>query len=177
VDGSRSKPAGHGLDWLNAAPDADLRTALSACCAADSWVARVGGGRPYPDEDALYAASDAATAALDDAGLGQALAAHPRIGERAAGHNGAWSRQEQAGVAGAGDALRGQLAAANAAYEQRFRHVYLVCATGKSAAELLAACRSRLGNDPATERRVVLGELATINQLRLRKLLAPESSR
>jgi hypothetical protein len=68
VGGSRSKPAGHGLDWLNAAPDADIRAALSACCAADSWVSRVGGGRPYPDEDALYAASAAATAALDDAG-------------------------------------------------------------------------------------------------------------
>ena len=90
MDGSRSKPAGHGLDWFNAAPDADLRAALSACCAADSWVARVGGGRPYPDEDGLYAASDAATAALDDAGLGQALAAHPRIGERAAGRNGGY---------------------------------------------------------------------------------------
>jgi 2-oxo-4-hydroxy-4-carboxy-5-ureidoimidazoline decarboxylase len=76
-----------------------------------------------------------------------------------------------------GRALRGQLAAANAAYEQRFRHVYLVCATGRSAAELLAICRSRLGNDPATERRVVLGELAKINQLRLRKLLARESFR
>jgi 2-oxo-4-hydroxy-4-carboxy-5-ureidoimidazoline decarboxylase len=177
VDGSRSKPTGPGLDWLNAAPDADLRAALSACCAADSWVSRVGGGRPYPDADALYAASDTATAALDDAGLDQALAAHPRIGKRAAGHNGAWSRQEQAGVAGADDALRGQLAAANAAYEQRFGHVYLVCATGRSAAELLAVCQSRLGNDPATERRVVLGELAKINQLRLRKLLAPESFR
>jgi 2-oxo-4-hydroxy-4-carboxy-5-ureidoimidazoline decarboxylase len=176
VDGSRSKPAGHGLDWLNAAPDADLRTALSACCAAASWVARVGAGRPYPDEDALYAASDAATAALDDAGLSQALAAHPRIGERAAGR-GAWSRQEQAGVAGAGDVLRGQLAEANAAYEQRFRHVYLVCATGRSAAELLAVGRARPEHDPATERRVVLGELAKINQLQLGKLLTPESSR
>jgi 2-oxo-4-hydroxy-4-carboxy--5-ureidoimidazoline (OHCU) decarboxylase len=125
VGGSRSKPAGHGLDWLNAAPDAGIRAALGACCAADSWVSRVGGGRPYPDEDALYAAS----------------------------------------------------AAANAAYEQRFRHVYLVCATGGSAAELLAVGRSRLGNDPVTERRVVLGELAKISQLRLRKLLTPENSR
>jgi 2-oxo-4-hydroxy-4-carboxy-5-ureidoimidazoline decarboxylase len=177
VDGSRSKPAGPGLDWLNAAPDADIRAALSACCAAGSWVSRVGGGPPYPDEDALYAVSAAATAALDDAGLGQALAAHPRIGERAAGRNGAWSRQEQAGVARAGDLLRDQLTEANAAYEQRFRHVYLVCATGRSAAELLAVCRSRLGNDPATERRVVLGELARINQLRLWKLLTAGSFR
>lgn len=177
MDGSRSNPAGEGLAWLNTAPDAEIRAALSACCAADSWVSRIGAGRPYPGEDVLYAASDEATAALDDAGVSQALAAHPRIGERTAGAGGAWSRQEQAGVTGAGGEVLGQLAAANAAYEQRFRHVYLVCATGRSAAELLAVCRSRLGNDPATERGVVLSELAKINQLRLRKLLIPESSR
>jgi 2-oxo-4-hydroxy-4-carboxy-5-ureidoimidazoline decarboxylase len=182
VDDSRGKPAAGGLGWLNAAPAAELGAALRACCAADSWVARVSDGRPYADEDALYASSGAATAALDDTGLGQALAGHPRIGDRPAGHGSAgqgaaWSRQEQAGVTGAGDDLLGQLAAANAAYEARFGHVYLVCAAGRSAAELLAVCRSRLGNDPATERGVVLGELAKINQLRLRKLLAPDSPR
>src|SRR6185437_1616997 len=66
------------------------------------------------------------------------------------------------------------LAEANAAYEQRFGQVYLVCATGKSAEELLAICRSRLGNDPATERSVVLAELAKISRLRLGKLLTGE---
>lgn len=165
------------LDWFNTAPEPEIRAALRACCAADSWVSRVGAGRPYPDGDALRAASDEATAALDDAGLAQALAGHPRIGERPPGDDGAWSRQEQAGVAGASDGLRVQLAEANAAYEQRFGHVYLVCAAGRSAAELLAVCRSRLGNDPAAERGVVLGELAKINQLRLRKLLSPEDTR
>lgn len=152
----------------------DLLTeaALRECCAADAWVAHVLGSRPYRDEDALGAASDAATAALDDTGLAQALAGHPRIGERA---HSAWSRQEQSGVAGAGDDVRTQLAAANAAYEQRFGHVYLVCATGRSADELLAICRSRLGNDPATERGVVLEELAKINRLRLAKLLQEAS--
>ena len=82
-----------------------------------------------------------------------------------------------AGVAGAGDDLKRQLAAANAAYEQRFGHVYLVCATGRSAAELLAVCQARLGNDPAAERGVVLGELAKISRLRLAKLLDQEASR
>lgn len=165
------------LDWFNAAPAAELLAALRACCAADSWGASVAAGRPYPGEDALYAASAAATAALDAAGLGQALAGHPRIGERPVAHGGAWSRQEQAGVAGAAEGILGQLAAANAAYERRFGHVYLVCATGKDAPELLGICRSRLANDPATERGVVLGELAQINALRLRKLLQQENSR
>jgi 2-oxo-4-hydroxy-4-carboxy-5-ureidoimidazoline decarboxylase len=141
--------------------------------ATDLRNTQVPGSRSRPEAGRL----DWLTAALDDAGLGQALAGHPRIGEQLASHGGAWSRQEQAGVAEAGDDVRGQLAAANAAYEQRFGHVYLVCATGKSAAELLAVCQSRLANDPAAERWVVLGELAKINQLRLRKLLYPESSR
>jgi 2-oxo-4-hydroxy-4-carboxy-5-ureidoimidazoline decarboxylase len=142
--------------------------ALRRCCAADAWVTRVRAGRPYADLDALDAASDAATLALDETGLAQALAGHPRIGERV---HGAYSRQEQSGVADADAELRARLAAANAAYEERFGHVYLVCATGRSAAELLTVCQTRLGNDAATERAVVLDELAKINRLRLRKLL------
>ncbi|MGH2895597.1 MAG: 2-oxo-4-hydroxy-4-carboxy-5-ureidoimidazoline decarboxylase, partial [Solirubrobacteraceae bacterium] len=83
----------------------------------------------------------------------------------------AWSRCEQAEVATAGTGLLEELAAANAQYERRFGHVYLVCASGRGAAELLAICRARLDNDPETERGVVLGELAKINRLRLGKLL------
>jgi 2-oxo-4-hydroxy-4-carboxy-5-ureidoimidazoline decarboxylase len=161
-------------DFNRAADDERLRSALRECCAAVSWVDRIIAGRPYPDEPALLSASDAATAELDDAGLEEALAGHPRIGERAAAGHGAWSRQEQSGVAGAGADVRTELADANAAYEQRFGHVYLVCATGKSAEELLAICRSRLMNDPDTELAVVRTELASINRLRLGKLLHPE---
>lgn len=159
------------LDWFNTAPESDVRTVLRACCAAEAWVARVAAGRPYGSEEALGAVSDAATAELDDAGCAQALAAHPRIGDRTRGHGTSWSREEQSGMAVADRALHDQMAAANAAYEQRFGHVYLVCATGRSAEELLALCRARLANDPVTERDVVLGELAKINRLRLGKLL------
>jgi 2-oxo-4-hydroxy-4-carboxy-5-ureidoimidazoline decarboxylase len=141
---------------------------LRQCCAADAWVHAIAAGRPYPDEDALGAASDKATLALDDAGLAQALAGHPRIGERV---HGGWSGQEQSGVTGAGDDVRAQLATANAEYEQRFGYVYLVCATGRSADELLAICRARLANDPNVERGVVRKELAKINRLRLQKLV------
>jgi 2-oxo-4-hydroxy-4-carboxy-5-ureidoimidazoline decarboxylase len=141
---------------------------LRACCAADAWVTALLDAQPYASEDELAAASDAATVALDEAGLAQALAGHPRIGERA---ESAWSRQEQSGMADADARIRAELAAANAEYERRFGHVYLVCASGRSAAELLAVCRARLGNDPATERGVVLDELAKINRLRLAKLV------
>jgi 2-oxo-4-hydroxy-4-carboxy-5-ureidoimidazoline decarboxylase len=126
-------------------------------------------GRPYRDRAELHRVSDQLTLALDDAALDEALVGHPRIGERRA--HSTWSQQEQAGATNADDDLRAQLAKANAEYEQRFGHVYLVCATGKSAAELLAICQSRLTNDPATERDVVRSELAKINRLRLNKLL------
>ncbi|HET9123361.1 MAG TPA: 2-oxo-4-hydroxy-4-carboxy-5-ureidoimidazoline decarboxylase [Solirubrobacteraceae bacterium] len=173
ISGSTS---GDGLAALDQAPDEQLRTRLRSCCAAATWVERIAAGRPYRSEAALLAASDRYTAELDRGGLAEALAGHPRIGETGRAHEAdgraaAWSRSEQAGVSGAETTLRHELAAANAAYERRFGHVYLVCAAGRDAAELLEVCRSRLRNDPATERGVVLDELARINRLRLSRLL------
>lgn len=174
ADGTRSP--GDGVTAFDSAPDDELRDRLRSCCAAETSVEGVMAGRPYGSEVALYAASDRATAELDAGGLEQALAGHPRIGDAAPAHgadgrSAAWSRGEQAGVATAGADVLGELAAANAAYEQRFGQVYLVCASGRSADELLAVCRARLDNDPETERGVVLEELAKINKLRLAKLL------
>jgi 2-oxo-4-hydroxy-4-carboxy-5-ureidoimidazoline decarboxylase len=164
------------MDTFDAAPEEELRDRLRSCCAAEAWVEAMAVGRPYRSEAALYAASDRATAALDATGLEQALAGHPPIGDSAPAHGGdgrsaAWSRGEQAGVATADADVLAELAAANAAYERRFGHVYLVCASGRSAAELLAVCQARLDNDPETERGVVLTELAKINRLRLGKML------
>jgi 2-oxo-4-hydroxy-4-carboxy-5-ureidoimidazoline decarboxylase len=157
------------LAELNAAPDGDeLRSALQACCAAPRWVEGVIAHRPYPELAALLDLSDELTASLPDDELQQALAGHPRIGERA---ESAWSRQEQSGAADADPALRAELAAANAEYERRFGHVYLVCATGKSAAELLDLCRARLANPPELELDVVRRELAGISRIRLEKLM------
>ena len=104
----------------------------------------------------------------------RALAAHPRIGERAPGpdREAAWSRREQSGVDGAGDETRAALVAANQAYEERFGHVFLVFATGRSAADMLAAAQERLGNDEEAERRVVGEELAKIAALRLERWVA-----
>jgi 2-oxo-4-hydroxy-4-carboxy-5-ureidoimidazoline decarboxylase len=172
--GAPEAAGGAALAAFNAEPDESrLRAELAACCAAPAWIAALLAGRPFADEEAVCAGSDAAIAELTDAELAEALRAHPRIGDRPAGPEGEWSRQEQAGTASAGATVRAELAEANAAYEQRFGHVYLVCATGRSAEELLAVCRSRLDNPPAAERAVVLGELAKISRLRLAKLLHP----
>jgi 2-oxo-4-hydroxy-4-carboxy-5-ureidoimidazoline decarboxylase len=160
------------LAGLNLGADDEALTAeLITCCSSREWVDRVLAQRPFADAEALLAASDAAIAALDGVALSDALAGHPRIGERRAGAEGVLSQQEQAGVTSAAAGVLEQIAKANADYEQRFGQVYLVCATGRSAEELLAICRSRLGNDPDTETAVIRVELAKITRIRLGRLL------
>lgn len=156
---------------FDAAPAADAAAELMPCCASRRWVSGLVSGRPYARLDRLTAASDALLARLDWSELESALAGHPRIGERAGGNGRAegWSRQEQAGAAAVADPVRQELATANRAYEQRFGHVFLICATGLSAESMLAALRSRLRNDPVAEREVVRGELTKIVRLRLAK--------
>ena len=157
------------MQEFNRLPDEAARQALGSCCSSRRWIDAVAAGRPYPDLAALLEASDAAVAALSEADLREAMAGHPRIGEQR--EPAGWSSREQAGVRSADDDLRRALADGNAAYERRFGHIYLACATGRDAAELLALLRSRLGNNRQTEWGVVASELAKINQLRLRKLL------
>jgi len=142
---------------------------LRPSCASRRWVAELVAGRPYRSLDRLLAASDAAAAALGWPDVEEALAAHPRIGERAAGasREAAWSRGEQAGAAGAAVDVQAGLAAGNAEYEARFGHVFLICAAGRSGAEMLAELRARLGNRKADEQQVVRRELGAIARLRL----------
>ena len=162
-----------GLEALNTLPAAQLRERLSSCCAARAWVEQILGGWPYPDLDALLAASDRAIEPLEPDDVAQALAAHPRIGQRASGSSteATSSRQEQASVADADAEVQRELRDGNLAYEERFGHVFLICATGRSAPEMLTALRERLGNDPDTERKVVTEELRKITRLRLERLL------
>ena len=160
------------LSEFNTASAVAATAWLTECCDVPSWVAAVRDGRPYDEvEDALDVA-DKAARDFTTADVDRALAAHPRIGERATGRGreAAWSRQEQGGVVR--DApLQDELRAANAAYEERFGRVFLICATGLSGEEILADLHGRLGNDDATEAAVVADELRKIALLRLRKVL------
>jgi OHCU decarboxylase len=100
----------------------------------------------------------------------EAFAAHPRIGE---GGGSAWARSEQAGTAGSSDEVLRALDAGNREYEERFGHVFLINATGRSAEEMLEALRARLGNDPATELAEAAEQQRQITRLRLEKLVRP----
>ena len=157
-----------GLEALNALPAERAREHLLTCCSSARWAADLTSGRPYASAGEILARSDESVAGLDQADLEQALAGHPRIGARSAA--GA-SRREQAGVQAADQATLRALAEGNEAYERRFGHIYLVCATGRSAGELLALLRERLGHDPGTEWGIVRRELGKINRIRLRQLL------
>jgi 2-oxo-4-hydroxy-4-carboxy-5-ureidoimidazoline decarboxylase len=169
--GGQSPGERPGLERLNGLPDGAARQELLACCSSARWAAEVASGRPFASAAEIIARSDAAVAGLAQADLEQALAGHPRIGDRSRAGAAAWSRQEQAGVAAADQAIVRALADGNEAYERRFGHIYLVCATGRSGAELLALLRQRLRNDPAAEWDVVRRELGQINRIRLRRLL------
>jgi 2-oxo-4-hydroxy-4-carboxy-5-ureidoimidazoline decarboxylase len=161
------------LERFSALDDEAGPAALHACCASPVWVARVWAGRPYRSRAELLDAAEAACRDLDDDQLDLALAAHPRIGDRAPGSDpeARWSRQEQASVSDADAGTRQELVEANRAYEERFGHVFLIRAAGRSAAEMLAELRRRLGNDPAAERTEVVDQLAQITRLRVERLL------
>jgi 2-oxo-4-hydroxy-4-carboxy-5-ureidoimidazoline decarboxylase len=169
-------PRPAALDRFNQLPAGAAERELLACCASSRWAGLVTAARPYDSLDAFRVVVDAVLGRLTWADVEQALAAHPRLGERAAGADRAaeWSRGEQAGVAAADADTRAELAAGNAAYERRFGHVYLACATGRAATDLLDLLCTRLGNDPAAEREVVRAELGKITWIRLAKLLDAE---
>ncbi|MEP7027890.1 MAG: 2-oxo-4-hydroxy-4-carboxy-5-ureidoimidazoline decarboxylase, partial [Candidatus Eisenbacteria bacterium] len=173
----RVDPAGRralALARLDALVPAEAEAAFLACLGARRFAHEVVAARPFGGEPALAAAIERAMAALGDDDWKEAFAAHPRIGEKPHGGSHAaqhWAREEQAGVAAIPEAVRRALEDGNRAYEARFGWIYLVCATGRSAEEMLAALEARMHNDPAAEFRVAVEEQKKITRLRLEKLL------
>ncbi|MET9401919.1 2-oxo-4-hydroxy-4-carboxy-5-ureidoimidazoline decarboxylase [Kitasatospora sp. NPDC002965] len=159
----------HALEALTAADAAELREILLDVCSSPGWADAVVAARPWTDRRALLDANAEAMAELSAADLHDAMAGHARIGTPRPGD--ATSEREQAGVLGAEDALLDELRRANAAYEAKFGHVFLICATGRTAATMLAALRERHPNDPATEAEIVREELRKINDIRINRLL------
>ncbi|MFE0426047.1 2-oxo-4-hydroxy-4-carboxy-5-ureidoimidazoline decarboxylase [Streptomyces sp. NPDC058953] len=163
-----------GLSRFNSAPQQDASAALHEICASTAWGNALLRGRPYATVDGLVAAGDAATAALTAGDLAEAMAGHPPIGRPRAGDPA--SAREQRGMAGASDALRTEMLELNLAYQEKFGHVFLICATGRTGEEMRDAARARLGHTPEREREIIRTELAGINRIRLTRLAgsAPE---
>jgi 2-oxo-4-hydroxy-4-carboxy-5-ureidoimidazoline decarboxylase len=165
------------LSRWNSIPEREAIEEILSCCGSLAWAKRLAGRRPIKDESSLIAASDEIWNHLESQDWMEAFSKHPRIGERtmpsaASSQSASWSVQEQRSAAHADEAAKLALAEANRDYEQRFGRVFIVCATGKSADEMLAILRRRMSNDEVTEFREAAEEQRKIANLRLKKWLS-----
>ncbi len=150
---------------------------LMRCCGSLRWATIMASSRPFRSEQDLYDAADRVWESLTSEDWLEAFGHHPRIGDVEGlrskfATTRAWASNEQAGAAVASDEVLEALAAGNRAYEERFGYIFIVCATGKGADEMLAILRDRLDNDPKTELPVAAREQSKITRLRLEKLLS-----
>lgn len=164
------------LEWLNTLPAGEAVKELLQCCGSRRWAEEMASRRPFQSLEALMETANDIWWSLQADDWLEAFRSHPKIGEKKAAESVSaqsreWSGQEQAGVSKASQETVDLLAALNRAYEQRFGFIFIICATGKSSEEMLAALRERLNNDPAAELRIAAAEQSKITELRLRKLI------
>ena len=161
-------------EWNRAVADEAL-LAMIACCGAKRWAAAMVEQRPFASIVDLSEAADRTWGEMQEGDWLEAFACHPRIGERKVAHvsaqSAAWSRQEQSAAASATERVLSELAEGNALYEERFGFTYIVCATGRSADEMLGILQRRLTNDRAEELREAAEQQRQILQIRLGKWL------
>lgn len=160
------------LRQLNASDEAEATALLLRCCGSRRWARAMVARRPFDSLDDLQATANAVADTMTRDDWLEAFSQHPRIGDRDVSDN--WEAHEQSGVQGAAADVLERLARSNRDYEQRFGFVFLVCATGKSADEMLALLERRLNNEPAREWRVTADEQRKITTLRLAKLVGAD---
>jgi len=162
------------LELINDLSEVDAATALKKCCGAPAWVTAMVQARPFENTDTLFQKADALWFDLPENEWLEAFAHHPRIGESQLREKFAstaqWSAGEQAGVTRASEEVIQGLAVGNDAYYEKFGFVFLICATGKSAEEMLLALQKRLQNDRVTELQNAAQEHSAITKIRLEKL-------
>ena len=146
------------------------------CCGSRRWADMMTEARPFADLESLLAKAGSVWWSLSQDDWLEAFRAHPRIGQKKAAATQSqqaqsWSAQEQSGVQDSAFQTKAELAERNTAYEARFGFIFIVCATGKSAGDMLSILNRRLQNDSATELRIAAEEQRKITELRLRKLL------
>lgn len=157
-----------GLARFNASDDSAALAALHEVCASSAWGSKLLAQRPYATAEALFEAGDAAMAELTTEDLTEAMAGHPPIGSPKPGDP--TSSREQSGMAGASEALKAEMLELNLAYQDKFGHVFLICATGRTGEQMRDALRERIDNSPEQEWEIVRTELGRINRIRLTRL-------
>ncbi len=171
-----------GLDSINQASPSEAAGAFFRCCGCAGWAAAVAAERPFASPQALFEAAERAWARASTEDILEAFSHHPRIGDRESlaarfPETHAWSSAEQETASRAASDVLEDLARGNREYEERFGHIFVVCASGKTAAEMLALLRARLPNDPSAELAIAAAEQMKITRLRIEKLLAEKPGR
>jgi OHCU decarboxylase len=169
------------LEKLNNAPRETAEARFLDCCGSRNWARKMTDARPFADEKTMLDEAARIWQNLAPADWLEAFSAHPKIGARKAAprqqaQSAEWSRGEQSGTQTADDAVLQALDEGNRLYEETFGYIFIVCATGKSAEEMLGICRARLGNDADAEIRIAAEEQRKITEIRLKKLLEAEKS-
>jgi OHCU decarboxylase len=166
-----------GLIALNATTVEDAKAAFKKCCGSTKWAEAMTAQRPFEDVPALMRIGERIWWSLGEPDHREAFAAHPKIGHQSPPKpddpetTGRWSRDEQKSTASAAASTLSELADANRAYEQKHGFIFIVCATGRSAEQMLDDLRKRLPRSPAEELRTAAEEQAKITRLRLAKLM------
>ncbi len=173
---ARGEKATNVLAQWNAMQPDKAAAQILPCCGSKAWAREMAARRPILDEASLLAACDESWRNLPQSDWLEAFRSHPRIGDSHAPasapvQSAVWSGEEQRKAAPADDRVKAALAAGNRAYEQKFNRIFIVCATGKSAPEILAILERRLRNDAATELREAAEQQRQIAHLRLKKWL------
>src|SRR5262245_28036290 len=164
------------LEELNALPPSLARDALERCCGCSRWLDRMCAGRPFADRVALLREAEHTWRNLGPDDWREAFAHHPQIGDRESlrrrfASTATWAADEQRGAAVAAERTLEALAQGNRAYQEKFGYIFIVCATGKSAEEMLALLEARVHNEPEVEIQIAAEEQMKITRLRLEKLL------
>jgi OHCU decarboxylase len=164
------------LAWLNELPRDEAESVFRDCCGSSAWARKMAAERPFSMLESLFETAETVWFSLKPVDWLEAFAAHPKIGSKKASPTqqkaaAAWSQGEQSGVETAADAVRDELAEVNRLYQDKFGFIFIVCASGKTADEMLAICRARLGNSAETELRIAAEEQRKITEIRLSKLL------
>jgi 2-oxo-4-hydroxy-4-carboxy-5-ureidoimidazoline decarboxylase len=173
---SDERPSRAALGWLNALPPSEARSVLQRCCGAARWVEAMLQRRPFPSPAALLNEADVVWRQLTAVDFLEAFSHHPEIGasldelRRKFAATAELSLGEQAGALSASEATLSALRSQNQAYRARFGYSFIVCATDKTASEMLHLLQGRLGNAPEVELGVAAAEQAKITRLRLEKL-------
>lgn len=169
------------LEELNRLEAHAAADALQRCCGSTQWVSQMLASRPFSAREDLFRKSEDIWWRLAESDWKEAFAHHPRIGDVEGlrlkfASTASWAEGEQAGIQSASEDVLGKLATANRIYEERFGYIFIVCATGKSAEQMLELLNARLRNRPDVELKIAAEEQAKITRIRLEKLLTSPSS-